>query len=353
MGGRLELRNVYKDFGGFRLDNVSLTLDAGEYYVLVGPTGSGKTLLLETINGFHRVDYGVVLFDGHDITDLPPNKRSVGYVPQTPNLNDQHTVRENIEFTVRLRGLPGDWDGEINGIMKMMKLGPMAGNKALSLSGGERRKVALARAIVLKPDLLLLDEPLSSLDVASKQALRDELRLIHRYLGCTVIHVTHNQLEALELATRVGVMRRGGIVNSGTVREVFDDPVDEYAARFLSYENIYDAEATETGRVTKMSLGGVTVKAAKPPAEGQTRVGIHGDDVSLHARTPVNVRDNVFRGLVAGVTDTGPSVTVTLDIGVELRINQSKRRFQELGFDAGDRVWVQFSPEAVKQLAPM
>ena len=92
MGGRLELRNVYKDFGGFKLDNVNLSLEAGEYYVLVGPTGSGKTLLLETINGFHRVDYGIVLFDGRDITDLPPSGRSVGYVPQTPNLNDQQTV---------------------------------------------------------------------------------------------------------------------------------------------------------------------------------------------------------------------------------------------------------------------
>lgn len=352
MGGRLELRNVYKDFGGFKLDNVNLTLEAGEYFVLVGPTGSGKTLLLETINGFHRVDYGIVLFDGRDGTDLPPNKRSIGYVPQTPNLNDHQTVRENIEFIVRLRGLTGEWGREIQGVMDMMNLGQMAGQKTLSLSGGERRKVALARAIILKPDLLLLDEPLSSLDVASKQALRDEIRLIHRYLGCTVIHVTHNQLEALELATRVGVMRRGGIVNSGTVQEVFDDPVDEYAARFLGYENIYDAEATETGRFTKMRLGDVTVRAAKPPGEGQTRVGIHGDDVSIHAVTPVNVRDNVFRGRVTGITDTGPSVTVTLDIDVELRISQSKRRFLEQGFDRGDMVWVQFSPESVKQLAP-
>jgi len=352
MGGRLELRSVYKEFGGFRLDNVNLILDAGEYYVLVGPTGSGKTLLLETVNGFHTVDYGMVLFDGRDITDLPPAQRSVGYVPQTPNLNDRQTVRENIEFTVRLRGLPGDWGNEINGVMEMMSLAPLADSKAMSLSGGERRKVALARAIVLKPDLLLLDEPLSSLDVSSKQVLRDELRLIHRYLGCTVIHVTHNQQEALELATRVGVMRRGTIVNSGTLQEVFDDPLDEYAARFLGYTNIYPAQAVESGQLTKMSLGGVTVKSAKPPREGQTMVGIHGDDVTLNAVTPVNVRDNVFKATVAEVTDTGPSVTVTLDLGVTLRISQSKRRFMETGLGEGDAVWVQFSPEAVKQLAP-
>lgn len=352
MGGRLELRSVYKDFGGFKLDNVSLTLDPGEYYVLVGPTGSGKTLLLETINGFHTVDYGMVLFDGTDITDLPPAKRSVGYVPQTPNLNDRQTVRENIEFTVRLRGLPGDWTNEIKGVMEMMSLGPLADSKALSLSGGERRKVALARAMVLKPDLLLLDEPLSSLDVSSKQALRDEIRLIHRYLGCTVIHVTHNQQEALELATRVGVMRRGTIVNTGTLREVFEDPGDEYAARFLGYANIYPAQPIETGRLTKMSLGRVTVKAARPPRPGQTLVGIHGDDIALHHVTPVNIRDNVFKATVVDVTDTGPSVTVNLDMGVELHITQSKRRFTETGLGEGDAVWVQFSPEAVKQLAP-
>lgn len=353
MGGRLELRNVYKDFGGFRLDNLSLTLDPGEYLVLVGPTGSGKTLLLETINGFHTVDYGMVLFDGHDITDLPPAQRSIGYVPQTPNLNNRQTVRENIEFTVRLRGLPGDWTNEINGVIEMMSLTLLADAKTLSLSGGERRKVALARAIVLKPDLLLLDEPLSSLDVSSKQALRDELRQIHRYLGCTVVHVTHNQVEALELATRVGVMRSGAIVNTGTLREVFDDPVDEYAARFLGYTNIYPARPVETGRVTKMSLGGVTVRAARAPAPGQTLVGVHGDDVSLHTLTPVVVRDNVFKATVSDVADTGPSVTVTLDLGVPLRIIQSKRRFTETGLTVGDAVWVQFSPGAVKQLAPM
>jgi molybdate/tungstate transport system ATP-binding protein len=352
MGGTLELRNVYKEFDGFKLDNLSLTLDPGEYYVLVGPTGSGKTLLLETINGFHTIDYGIILFDGKDITDLPPAKRSIGYVPQTPNLNDRQTVRQNIEFTVRLRGLPGDWTNEINGVMQMMSLTPLADAKALSLSGGERRKVALARAIVLKPDLLLLDEPLSSLDVSSKQALRDELRQIHRYLGCTVIHVTHNQVEALELATRVGVMRRGTIVNTGTLQEVFDDPVDEYAARFLGYTNIYPATAIESRRFTKMSLGGVTVRAARPPRPGQSLVGIHGDDVTLHTVTPVNVRDNVFRATVSDVADAGPSVTVTLDMGVPLRITQSKRRFQETGLTVGDEVWVQFSPEAVKQLAP-
>ena len=244
MGGRLELRSVYKDFGGFKLDNVNLSLEAGEYFVLVGPTGSGKTLLLETVNGFHSVDYGIVEFDGRDITDLPPSKRSVGYVPQTPNLNDSQTVRENIEFTVRLRHLPGDWTREVKGIIAMMSLGAMEDKLALNLSGGERRKVALARAIILKPDLLLLDEPLSSLDVSSKHALRDEISMIHRYLGCTVIHVTHNQQEALGLATRMGVMRRGTIVKTGTVEEVFDDPMDEYAARFLGYENIYPAEVS-------------------------------------------------------------------------------------------------------------
>lgn len=351
MSGSLSLRGVSKDFNGFKLDNVNLELDPGEYFVLVGPTGSGKTLLLETINGFHQADSGSIMFNGEDITGLPPGKRSVGYVPQTPNLDPDLSLRENLEYTIKLRKLPGDWSREIQGVIEMMKLASYADRPTLNLSGGEKRKAALARAIILRPQLLLLDEPLSSLDVTSKTSLLEEISMIHRYLGCTVIHVTHDQQEALGMADKLGVMRRGTIVACGSVEQVYEDPRDEYVARFLGFQNIYDAELSETGRtVTKMRLSDIVLKVAKAPSEGQTRIGVHGDDVIVSKRTPVSTRDNVFKGTVQDIANTGPSVTLTIDMGVRLVIDLSRRRFLEQGIGRGDSVWVQFPPEAVKQI---
>ena len=202
MGGRLKIDNLSKSFNSFSLHDVNLDIQAGEYFILIGPTGSGKTLLMETINGFHQPDTGTITFKDTDITSLPPSQRSIGYVPQTPNLNPQQTVRQNLEFTIKLRHLPGDWTREIDGVIQLMGLTRHKDRPTIMLSGGEKRKAALARAIILKPDLLLLDEPLSSLDITSRDELLEELHMIHRYLDATVIHVTHNQEEALELAEK-------------------------------------------------------------------------------------------------------------------------------------------------------
>lgn len=350
MGGRLALRNVSKDFNGFKLVDVNLTVNPGEYHVLIGPTGSGKTLLLETINGFHNIDQGSVEFDGRDITDLPPNRRSIGYVPQTPNLNLNQSVRQNLEYTIKLRDLPGSWEKEVEGILELMNLKEYSDRPTISLSGGEKRKAALARALILKPDLLLLDEPLSSLDVTSKVNLRDEIRMIHRYLDITVIHVTHDQQEALGLADQLGVMRRGTIVFSGTVEDVYSNPVDLYAARFLGYENIFDVNYVDTGKkITKLDAGDIILRTSKP-WNGERKVGIHGDDVVLSKITPNNVQDNIFHGTIRDTMNIGPSVTVKISIGPEMIINMSKRRFWELGLDVGESIWVQFPPESVKPL---
>ena len=352
MGGSLSLRGVSRAFNGFKLHNIDLELDPGDYFVLIGPTGSGKTLLLETINGFHQVESGSILFNGEDITSLPPNRRSVGYVPQIPNLNPALSLRENLEYNIKLRKLPGDWSREIQGVIELMKLTDYAEGPTLNLSGGEKRKVALARAIILRPQLLLLDEPLSSLDVISKASLLEEIDMIHRYLGCTIIHVTHDQQEALGMADKVGVMRRGTIVACGSVEQIYEDPIDEYVARFLGFQNIYDAEVSDMGRtMIKMRLGDIILRAAKAPTDDQTKIGIHGDDIMLSMRTPVSTRDNVFNGVVQEIVNVGPTVTLIVDMGVRLVIDLSRRRFLEQGISKGEDVWVQFPPEAVKQIS--
>jgi ABC-type Fe3+/spermidine/putrescine transport system ATPase subunit len=350
MGGRLVLKNVSKDFNGFKLNNVNLNINPGEYHVLIGPTGSGKTLLLETINGFHKIDYGSIEFNGKDITNLPANQRSIGYVPQTPNLNLSQSVRKNLEYIIRLRELPGKWEREIEGLLELMNLTEYSERPTISLSGGEKRKVALARALILKPDLLLLDEPLSSLDITSKMSLRDEIRMIHSYLDITVLHVTHDQQEALSLADQLEIMRRGSLVSAGTVEEVYKNPIDLYAARFLGYENIFDVKFVDkVNKITKLDVGGVIFRTSKP-WNGENKIGIHGDDIILSKITPFNVQNNIFQGTIKESMHIGPSVSVGIGIGPKIVINMSKRRFWELGLDVGENIWVQFTPESVKPL---
>ncbi len=351
MGGDLSLVNVTKQWDTFSLKNVTLNIKDGDYFVLVGPTGAGKTLLLETIQGFHQIDQGQILFDGEDITMVPPDKRRIAYVPQTPNLSLHQSVKENVEYPLKRRGILEEMGWEVEGIMKMMNITQHQDRETVTLSGGEKRKVSLARALIQQPKLLLLDEPLSNLDVTSKQDLREEIRMIHNYLGVTVIHVTHDQHEALSLASHLGVIRKGILVKTGTVEEVLNDPTDEYMARFLGYENIFNAKVEErANKITKMNVKGVIMKASKAPEQGQTRVAIHGDDINLQLHTPTDIRNNIYPGKVQECSNMGQTIVVTVEIGIPLRVNMSRRLFMDQGIIRDEEVWVNFAHQAVKQI---
>ena len=351
MGWKLSLKKVSKDWGRFQLKKINLTIKEGEYFVLVGPTGSGKTLLLETILGFHELDSGRILHNRADITDHSPSERNIGYVPQMPALSPQLTVRENIEFILKKMGLEESHRRLVDGIVDMMSLKELEKRKTLHLSGGEKRKVALARALVLEPKTILLDEPFNNLDITMKQDLREELRLIHKYLDLTVIHVTHDQSEALNLANRIGVINNGKIVNVGTVDEVFSNPKDVYAARFLGYQNIYDSKLFEkTHSFSKMRIGDITFRATNPPYKKKGFIAVHSDEISVSKQTPGNIKENVFLGSVSDYHTLGSIVTLHVDVGIPLIISLPRRRFNDLNLNRDEKIWISFSTDAVKQL---
>lgn len=351
MGGSLQLINVSRSWNGFQLKNINLNIKPGEYFVLIGPTGAGKTLLLETIQGFHPIQKGRILLNTTEITSQTVTQRSIGYVPQTPNLNPNQTVRQNLEFILRRRNLHQIWSKEVDGIIQMMKLGPMEDKLTLHLSGGEKRKVALARALILKPQIILLDEPLSSLDITSKQHLKDEIKMIHNYLDLTVIHVTHDQQEALDLADKLGIIRNGRIVNTGTIEEIFQDPKDEYAARFLGYNNIYDATLQGKNKQSyNMKVRNIIIRARNPSEQIHGKIGIHSNEITITTKAPKTFKDNIFRATVKNHNHYGPTTTVTLDIGIPITIHMSRRRFQKSGIIKNQKVWIRFPTKAVKQL---
>jgi molybdate/tungstate transport system ATP-binding protein len=349
---KLRLEHVSKAWKGFALRDINLDVADGEYFLLLGPNGAGKTLLLETIVGFHKPDAGRILLDSKDVTSLPPEKRRLGYVPQNCMLFPHMRVRQNVEFGLKMTGVAeDDRRRAVDRTLMLMGLSGLADKLPITLSGGERQKVALARVLAVEPTVILLDEPLASIDDESSRVMKDELKRIHRDLKVTVVHVTHNQIEAFSLAQRVAVMNCGQIVQVGTTKSLLSSPTDEFVARLLGYENVFRGRVVEHKLgLSLVDLGGFVVKAAGDAKDGECVVGVRPEDVSLSVKPLSSSEANLLRGVVADCADVGPIVSVSIDAGFKIKAIVAKGSFLELNLDPGMQVWVSFGPESVKIL---
>ena len=245
----LEVEHLAKTFAGniVAVDDVSFALAEGEFVTLLGPSGCGKTTMLRLIAGFEAADQGRIILSGRDVTDDPPYKREVNTVFQDYALFPHMTVKENVGYGLRIGGVPrGQVGTRVREALESVDLIDKADSRPSQLSGGQRQRVALARAIIRHPKVLLLDEPLSALDVKLREAMQIELRHLHQKLRITFILVTHDQKEALVMSDRVMVVDRGKIVQSGTPTEIYERPVSPYVADFIGTANI--VPATVVGR---------------------------------------------------------------------------------------------------------
>lgn len=230
----LEVQQVSALAGDFRLGPVTLPVEAGEYLVLMGPTGSGKSLLVKAICGLLRVEAGQILVCGREVTDLPPRERGIGYVPQTSALFPHLSVAGNVTFAAWARGMdPADALAAAGDITSALGIGPLLERWPVTLSGGERQKVALARALCAGPRLLVLDEPVSALDEPSRRDVCALLREIHRRFGLTTLHICHSLDEARAVSTRVAILDAGRVACSGPLPGILATPPDHPAARRL------------------------------------------------------------------------------------------------------------------------
>jgi spermidine/putrescine transport system ATP-binding protein len=249
----LELRNLARHFADHRaLDGISLEIPRGAFYSLLGPSGCGKTTTLRLIAGFEQPTAGEVRLNGQVIHHLRPYERNVSTVFQNYALFPHLTVRGNIEFGLKRRSLP-DVDRRVRGAIAMVQLSGKEERFPSEISGGERQRVALARSLVLEPEVLLLDEPLAALDPALRKQMRSELKELQRRIGVTFLFVTHDQEEALTLSDRIAVMRQGRIEQIGTPEEVYLRPRNRFVAGFLGAVNWIDGvgvrpEATRISR---------------------------------------------------------------------------------------------------------
>lgn len=244
--GGLIVRSLETTRGTFRLGPISFELEGGAYLTLLGPSGCGKTSLLKVLNGLYPARKGTVILKGRDITHLPPEKRRIGYVPQTSELFPHLNVRDNILFGTRYADSSGkELNDRYEKVVELLALEPLLGRRVNGLSGGESRKVALARSLAVNPELLLLDEPLSMLDPNSRADVLNGIRRLHREIKCITIHVTHDREEAMAIRGSCLLMRSGLTEQTGTVDDVFGAPATPFAVNFLKGGYLAAAEVKD------------------------------------------------------------------------------------------------------------
>jgi spermidine/putrescine transport system ATP-binding protein len=247
-GGRIELISLTKRFTEIAVDSIDLTIASGEFFSLLGPSGCGKTTTLRLIAGFEQPTAGRILLDDVDVSAVSPHKRNVNTVFQSYALFPFLSVRDNVAFGLRNRRLDaGEVTSRVNEALDLVKLGSFAKRRPGQLSGGQQQRVALARALVLKPAVLLLDEPLGALDAKLRRSLKVELKALQEQVGITFLYVTHDQEEALTMSDRLAVMRDGKIVQIGGPHEVYEEPADTYVADFLGVSNLMEVDVIARG----------------------------------------------------------------------------------------------------------
>ncbi len=340
----LEIKSVSKDWKEFKLREISFKVKREEHFVILGPSGAGKTVLLEIIAGIIEPDSGRIYLDGVNITELPPEKRGLAYVPQNYALFPHMSAFDNIAFGLKLRHVPrAEIEESVRGISEVLGITHLLGRRPETLSGGEQQRVAIARALVVEPSLILLDEPFANLDIQTRSRLMGEMKRWRRELGFTALHVTHSFEEAVSLGDRVGVMLGGRLVQVGGVREVFSSPVSEEVARFLGFENI--VEGTAEGNVLRTN--GVEIELPVE-ARGRVRVGLRPEDVILSLEPLKSSARNELRGVVDSIEELGPIVRVHVHTGgLALRVFITRSSMLEMGIGPGKEVYVSFKASAL------
>ena len=248
----ITIEHAVKTFGTVRaVDDVSLKIEKGELFFLLGPSGCGKTTLLRMIAGFYYPDGGRILFDDQDVSQTPPHKRNTGMVFQNYALWPHMTVRENLMFGLEMRGVPtAERQGRVDRALEMVQMQAYADRSPNQLSGGQQQRVAVGRALVLEPDVVLMDEPLSNLDARLRLEMRAQIKRIHERLGTTIVYVTHDQNEALSMADRMAIMLRGRISQIGAPRAVYHRPDSRFVADFVGETNLLKGEVRNVGEQT-------------------------------------------------------------------------------------------------------
>jgi ABC-type Fe3+/spermidine/putrescine transport system ATPase subunit len=344
----ISLRNVNVEFRHFVLKDLNLEVESGDYFMLVGPSGAGKTLLLETIAGLHRPRNGEIWIGDEDVTRFEPERRGVGMVYQDCALFPHLSVAENILFGLRVRRTNGAvMSKALDDVTSLVRVRHLLDRKPGKLSGGEKQRVALARALAIGPRLLLLDEPLSALDPENREALQLELRRIHTELRITVVHVTHDLDEAMMLGKHIAVIGDGSIRQVGTPDDIFRRPNSEFVARFAMVRNIFLGELIRDDDGTSYFRSGGIVVVTSSQKQGPSHACIRAEDIDVSRDLSRQDGRNCFTGRVARIEDRGMACHVVVDVPPEISCVIPRRVCTEMQIALGQEIRIGFDRDAV------
>lgn len=345
----VQLQNVSKSFEDQSvLSNIEFEIHDGEFLTILGPSGCGKTTLLRILSGFEEPDSGVVSLRGKDITKVPPEQRNVNLVFQSYALFPHMSVYENVAFGLRCEGVAKNLiEPRVTEILQRVKLIHLMHRMPAQLSGGQQQRVAIARALVKQPQMLLLDEPLSALDLHLRKEMRIELKALQRKLGITFILVTHDQEEALSLSDRIVVMDHGRIEQVGTPRAIYENPVNLHVARFIGEANIFKTMVTDVNaKLISVNIVGtplVLKTALSFEPRQMVNIVVRPEDIEVWGKNEVQSHEGMMEGTVIEVIYKGS----TVDLKVQLANKQiiaATEFFDEddenLFYEMGESVWI-------------
>jgi putative spermidine/putrescine transport system ATP-binding protein len=339
---RLQLSGITKCYGDFRAtDDVSLDVADGEFLVLLGPSGCGKTTTLRIVAGFVEPTSGTVRLGERDITSLPPWKRNAGLVFQSYALFPHMTVAENVAFGIEMRKLPkAEMALKVTEALRLVRLDHFGERLPRQLSGGQQQRVALARALAFRPDVLLLDEPLSNLDAKLRQDVRVEIRELQRKLGLTTVMVTHDQDEALTMADRLVVMSEGRIRQIGSQQDLYERPSDRFVADFVGRSTFIEGRMEGPGRF--VSAGGLII-ACEAAGSGSACLALRPERLVL-TMAAASAMDNSFAGAVEFISYLGSQVDLHVRLSPKERVIVQVQNRPELSLPViGNQVQIGWS----------
>ncbi len=344
----LEVRHLNAEIGNFRLTDVNFSVVKGEIFVIVGENGAGKTKLLDAISGFLPVKSGKVLLNGEDITRKLPQERNMGYIFQTLALFPHLTVRENTLYGLRVKRVRNA-EEQLEKIASVFKIEHLMERKPDMLSGGEKQKVALARALILRPAIVLLDEPTSALSPMERKRIDCEIKNVFSEMRQSAVFVTHNIDEAYVMGGKIGVMENGRIVQIGTTKEVVYRPATEnVAAAFGEVNTIYGTVIKSEGGISVARFKGGEISFLGEFAPGsRIKLLVRPEDILIKSSPAKTSARNNFKGTAKDISFRGPLARITVDIGEELIVYITKQSFEELRVEKGKAVTLSFKITAV------
>ena len=356
----IRFAGVNKWFGRFHaVKDLDLEIREGEFFSLLGPSGCGKTTSLRMLAGFEEPDSGRILLRGEDVTYIPPNRRAVNMVFQSYELFPHMTVFGNVAYGLKLKKVrEPELSERVHEMLRVVRVDGLEGRGAKQLSGGQQQRVALARALVNRPAVLLLDEPLSALDVKLRKQMQLELKAIQHRLGTTFVYVTHDQEEALLMSDRIGIMNHGRLLQIATPREIYNNPADSFVADFVGSLNRFVLRVDELAdgvavmRPTPAERVSVTVAGAGLAVGRHVGAAVRPERVALVVAGPASAPEAIpagasrIEGVVAGVDYVGATTTYRVETAIGILTKSEANDTLAPDFEAGSRVIVTWAPDA-------